>query len=119
MNIFHLMGFVFLGAAIIGIFLPILPTTPFVLLAAACFARSSEKWHRWLLNNRTFGPMIHDWEENRCIPCRIKLIAVISMALVGGSSIYFAVETSQGRMIGGLFILVGLVTISLIKTCQK
>jgi uncharacterized membrane protein YbaN (DUF454 family) len=119
MNIFQLLGFVFLGTAILGVFLPLLPTTPFVLLAAACFARSSEKWHQWMLRNKTFGPMIRDWEQNRCIPCRIKLVAVISMAVVGSSSIYFAVESNQGRMIGGVFIVAGLLTVGFIKTCRN
>ena len=54
----RLLGFLFLGLALLGVFLPLLPTTPFVLVAAACFAQSSEKMHKWILANRTFGPMV-------------------------------------------------------------
>ncbi|MFC1795965.1 YbaN family protein [Pseudomonadota bacterium] len=117
MNIFRVLGFLFVGIAILGVILPLLPTTPFVLLAAACFARSSEKWHRWMLANDTFGPMIRNWEKNRCISCRVKLIAIASMVFVGGYSIFYAVESAQVRLVGGFFLLLGLVTVSVIRTC--
>jgi uncharacterized membrane protein YbaN (DUF454 family) len=119
LNTFRVLGFLFLGIGTAGVFLPLLPATPFVLLAAACFARSSEKWHRWLLANETFGPMIVNWEQNRCISCRIKLIGVFSMVLVGGFSIFYAVESTSLRIFGGLLMLTGLATIGLIKTCEK
>jgi len=57
-----------------------LPTTPFVLLAAFCFSRSSERCERWLLNHRHFGPMVRDWREHRAIPWRAKCIAWAMMA---------------------------------------
>ena len=119
MNVYRALGFVFLGIGALGVILPLLPATPFVLLAAACFARSSEKWHRWLLSSATFGPMVRNWEENRCITCRVKMIGILSMIVVGGFSIFYAVESVPMRMAGGLFMLVGFVTIGLIRTCQK
>ena len=118
-NVFRLLGFVFLGTAVLGIFLPLLPTTPFVLLATACFARSSEKWHQWMLQNATFGPMIRNWEQNQCISCKVKLIAVLSMIIVGGYSVFYAIESVQLRVIGGAFITLGLVTVSVNKTCKR
>ena len=118
MNLFRALGLIFLGIGALGVVLPLLPATPFILLAAACFARSSQKWHRWLLANETFGPMILNWEQHRCISCRIKLIGIFSMILVGGFSIFYAVESSSLRYAGGLFILIGLITIAAIKTCS-
>jgi uncharacterized membrane protein YbaN (DUF454 family) len=118
MNVFRVLGFFFVGIALLGVVLPLLPTTPFVLLAAACFARSSEKWHRWMLANDTFGPMIRNWEKNRCISCRVKLIAIASMVIVGGYSVLYAVETTQVRLVGGFFLLLGLITVSVIRTCK-
>lgn len=118
MNVFRLLGFLFLGAGMLGVVLPLLPATPFVLLAAACFARSSEKWHRWLLASETFGPMIRNWEQSRCISCRVKLIGIVSMLLVGGYSVFFAVESQGLKMTGGLLIVIGLITIGLLKTCK-
>ena len=119
MNLFRLLGFVFLGLGALGIVLPLLPTTPFVLLSAACFARSSERWHRWLLANETFGPMIRNWEDNRCISCRVKTIGILTMVLVGGYSIVFAVESNGLKIAGGVLILTGLTFILLIKTCKE
>jgi uncharacterized membrane protein YbaN (DUF454 family) len=117
-NIFRVLGFLFLAVAVLGVALPLLPATPFVLLAAACFARSSEKWHRWMLANKTFGPMIGNWEQNRCISRRVKLIAIASMTVVGSISIFYAAESDQVRIFGGIFVALGLITVSVIKTCR-
>ena len=57
-SVYKLLGFICLALGALGLFLPIVPTTPFVLLAAWCFARSSEKWHARLLRSELFGPMI-------------------------------------------------------------
>lgn len=119
MNLFRLFGFVFLGLGVLGIVLPLLPTTPFVLLSAACFARSSERWHRWLLANETFGPMIRNWEDKRCISCKVKTIGILTMVLVGGYSIVFAVESNGLKIAGGVLMLTGLTFILLIKTCKE
>lgn len=77
---------------VIGIFLPLLPTTPFMLLAAACFARSSRRFHEWLLANRTFGPLIHEWEQHRSIPRRTKLTAIALMSAMLAVSIVLFVK---------------------------
>ncbi|MET0333722.1 MAG: YbaN family protein [Rhizobacter sp.] len=75
-----LAGVVSLLLGIIGIFLPLLPTTPFVLLAAFCFSRGSERCEAWLLNHRHFGPMVHNWRRNRSVPLRAKQLATAMMA---------------------------------------
>jgi len=85
-------GAVCVVLGIIGIFLPLLPTTPLILLAAACFARSSHRFHDWLLANRTFGPLILEWEKHRSIPRRTKLFAIALMSLTLGVSIVFFVK---------------------------
>ena len=61
-------GTIFLVFGIIGIFLPILPTTPFLLLAAACYARSSKRFYNWLMNNKWFGNYIKNYNEGRGVP---------------------------------------------------
>ena len=116
-NVLRLLGILFLALGAIGIFLPLLPTTPLVLLATACFARSSERWHRWVLQNPTFGPMVRNWENRRCVSKRVKLVAYLSMALVGGYSILFTIEPTWARIAGGLLILAGLLTVSRLRTC--
>ena len=113
------LGFLFLGLAVLGILLPILPGTPFLLLSAWFFARSSEKWHRRLLSSELFGPLILNWEQNRCISGRTKAVAMVSMLLVGGVSVVFGVE-SQGLKLAGLVLIsVGTLTLLSIKTCEK
>lgn len=77
---------VFLGT--IGILLPVLPTTPFLLVAAWCFARSSERFHNWLLGNRLFGPIIRDWQENRCIAAGTRRWALFVVVVSFSLSIY-------------------------------
>jgi uncharacterized membrane protein YbaN (DUF454 family) len=65
----------------VGIFLPLLPTTPFVLLAAFCFSRGSARWEAWLLQHPRFGPMVRNWRAYRVIPLRAKQLATLMMAL--------------------------------------
>lgn len=70
-----LAGIVALLLGIVGIVLPGLPTTPFVLLAGYCFAQASPRLHGWLLRNRLFGAMIRDWESHHCLTRKTKLLA--------------------------------------------
>ena len=87
------------GLGIIGMFVPILPTTPFLLLAAACYMRSSERFYRWLTNNRVFGAYVRNYLEGRGMPIRIKLVTILLLWLAIGLSITFAVESLVIRII--------------------
>lgn len=81
---------IFLG--FIGIFIPILPTTPFLLLAAALYSKSSDKFYNWLINNRLFGSFIRNYREGKGITLQAKFISLISLWLVLGSTIIYAIE---------------------------
>jgi hypothetical protein len=83
------LGFVALGVA--GIFLPLLPTTPFLLLAAACFARSSDRFYNWLLNHPLLGATVREWQQYRSIPRRTKWVAIATMAATLAVSVVFFV----------------------------
>lgn len=74
-------GVAALSLAVLGIFIPGLPTTPFVLLAAACFSRSSVRLHNWLRRHPRFGQLIHDWENGRRIRRKAKINALMVMGL--------------------------------------
>lgn len=80
-------GVIALLVGVAGIFLPVLPTTPFVLVAAACFARSSVRMHDWLLSHRIAGPIIRAWHEHRSMPPGIKPWAFVLMGLSFGLSL--------------------------------
>ena len=96
-------GFGFLGLGILGMVLPVLPATPFVLLAAACFARSSERFYHWLLNHRAFGPLVREWREHRSIPYRVKLFAIAMMASTLAVSVLFFVPKGWPQAALALF----------------
>lgn len=92
-------GFLALLLGALGAVLPVLPTTPFVLLAAACFARGSEHFHRKLLENRIAGPIIYEWYMHRSIPRRVKHWVYCLMALSFGSSLLILPEPWQKLML--------------------
>lgn len=73
-------GWACLGFGVVGAFLPLLPTVPFVLLAAACFSKGSERWERWLLTHPRFGPIVRSWRSTRAVPLRAKQWAWVTMA---------------------------------------
>lgn len=81
-------GFMFVGLALLGVVLPLLPTTPFLLVAAGCFAKSSPYFYKKLLDSRLFGQLIKDWQEYRSISQKSKVVSLISMILAGGWSCY-------------------------------
>jgi uncharacterized membrane protein YbaN (DUF454 family) len=87
------------GLGIVGIFVPILPTTPFLLLAAACYMRSSERFYRWLTNNRVFGAYVRNYIEGRGMPLRIKVFTILLLWLAIGLSATFAVQSLVIRII--------------------
>lgn len=118
MSPWTLLGWICLLLAFAGIVLPLLPTTPFVLLAAGCFARSSPRLHQWLLQHRLFGPMLHDWEEKRCIPCRVRRLAIIMMLAVGGTSVTLIVEGIWLKLTGLLLIATGCIVVMRIRVCE-
>ena len=91
--VFMAIGFFFVGLGAIGVFLPVLPTTPFLILAVMAFSRSSQKFHDWLYTHRVFGPYIRAWNQHRVIPVQAKFLAVTFM--FGGWLIFtFTVATT-------------------------
>jgi len=75
-------GHFFLVLGIIGAFLPVLPTTPFLLLSAYFYSLTNHELHQWLYNHKIFGPSLRDWDENKVIGLKAKIIATTAIALV-------------------------------------
>lgn len=107
-------GMISLGLGAIGIFIPILPTTPFLLLSAACFLRSSERLHNWLINNRWFGDYIRNYQEGRGIPKKTKIISISLLWLSILYSSFFVVDEILIVQVA-LFIVATAVSIHLIR----
>lgn len=88
-----------LGLGIVGILLPLLPTTPFLLLAAACYARSSERFNNWLLNNRWFGNYLRNYWKGKGIPLKVKVLSISFLWITIGYSAFFVVQILLGKII--------------------
>lgn len=112
-----ILGFFFVGLGAIGAVLPVLPTTPFLLLAAACFARSSPRFYAWLLANPVFGPLIRDWRQHRTIPKRAKVTAILMILIVGSSSVA-ALPHPMGRWVLALTLLALVLWLSRVPSTQ-
>ncbi len=92
-------GTFFVGLGIVGIFVPVLPTTPFLLLAAVCYSRSSQRFYGWLLNNKWLGSYIRNYLERKGVPLRVKVVTVTLLWITIGCSVAFAVEILVVKLI--------------------
>ncbi|MGO2355703.1 MAG: YbaN family protein [Marinomonas foliarum] len=100
--LYLMLGWFSLITGIIGIFLPLLPTTPLVLLAAWCFSKSSERFHTWLIEHKFFGPIINDWQSSDGIPKKARNRAIIFMW--AGMAISIFIVSRIWATIGLVFI---------------
>ncbi len=107
-------GTVCLVLGAIGIILPILPTTPFLLLSAACYIRSSEQMHKWLLGNRWFGEYIKNYQAGRGIPMKSKVLALTILWATILYSTFFIVDEILVAQVA-LFIVAAGVTVHLMR----
>ncbi len=92
-------GTISTSIGIIGIFVPLLPTTPFLLLAAACYMRSSERFYHWLINNRLFGAYIRNYLEGRGMPLKIKIFTIILLWITIGISACIVTQNMVVRIV--------------------
>ncbi|HEY5642641.1 MAG TPA: YbaN family protein [Woeseiaceae bacterium] len=98
-------GVVALALGALGIALPLLPTTPFILVAAVAFARSSTRLHAWLVNHDVFGALIRNWQRHRAISRRAKLASILSMGAV--LAISLAMQAPAAVVVAQLIVLGG------------
>lgn len=112
-------GTLSLSLGVIGIFIPGLPTTVFLLGAAACYVRSSERLYSWLLKHRVFGKYIHDYRKHRAMPLKSKIIALIMMWTMIGLSAGIFIKDVKIKIIVVIAGVIGTVAILLVKTFKK
>lgn len=106
------LGFGWLNVALAGAgaILPLLPTTPFLLVAAFAFARGSQRWHGWLINHRHFGPLISNWHAHRAISRRAKIGASASLLVLLPLSVLVG---APGWLLAVQAVVLGLVAVFL------
>ena len=99
--------FVVIGG--IGVIVPGLPTTLFLILAAACYIRSSQRLYNWLINNKTFGPYLKDYREGKGIPKRAKVVAVSMIIIFVSYAVFFGIESLNLKIAAGILGIAGLI----------
>ncbi|MFC1875144.1 YbaN family protein [Chloroflexota bacterium] len=114
-----IVGTIFVGLGIVGIFIPILPTTPFLLLAAACYSKGSQRFYHWLLSNRWFGAYIDNYRQKRGMPLKVKIVTVALLWLTIGVSVAFAVQSLAVKIILVLIAVGVSIHILSIKTLKQ
>ena len=111
-------GTIFLGLGIIGVFVPVLPTTPFLLLSAACYVRSSNRLYTWLINHKLFGKFVKDFRESKAISLRNKIISLVAMTLMILLSAFLFAEAFYLKIILLILGVVGFIVILFIPTLK-
>ena len=113
-----LLGSLFVGLGFLGILIPGLPTTPFLLLSAGCYVRSSDRLYAWLLNHKIFGNYIQNIRENRSISLRSKIVSLIAMWLMISLSAFVFIEILWIRILVLILGVIGTIVILLIRTSK-
>jgi len=116
---FIILGTLSIGLALIGIILPGLPTTPFVLLAALCYSGSSNKLYNWLINNKLFGKYILDFNKNKSISIYIKIYAIFIMWLMISISYIFMVSNFNIQILIIILGIIGTIVMGFIIKTKK
>lgn len=111
--LYVILGTLFVVIGVIGVFLPILPTTPFLVVAVACYARGSEKLYNRLLNNKWVGTYIKNYREGKGIPLRGKILSILMLWFSISFSIIFFIHILFVRVM--LFVIAAAVTIHVLK----
>jgi uncharacterized protein len=104
-GLYVVLGLLCVGVGVLGMVLPLIPTTPLLLLAAFLFARSSDRFYNWLLSNRWFGRIIRDYRDGRGLTMRDKVVTIAVLWLTVGPSVVFLLPVWWGKA-----LMVGIAT---------
>lgn len=111
--VYATIGTISLILGVMGIFLPVLPTTPFLLLTAALYFKASDKMYNWLMNHKCFGPYIRNFREHKAIPLKAK---IVSVTMLWATLLYCAFGVSNNLWMSLLFIAIAIaVTIHILS----
>ncbi|MBM4176928.1 MAG: DUF454 domain-containing protein [Ignavibacteria bacterium] len=113
------LGLIFMGIGLIGVLVPGLPTTIFMILAAYCFLRSSERLYNWVTSNKVFGARVNHFLETRTIPLKGKIHCLVAMWIMAGISIFILSADVWIKGIILLFIIIGTIVVLSFPTAQN
>ena len=117
--LFLLAGHLSLAVGIIGLLVPVMPTSPFVIIAAACYARSSERFYRMLLNNRYFGEDVRNWREQRCVRRHLKRLSAVALSVAFFFTVVLFIEPVWARWTVGALGLLAVVAVLYLPACDE
>ena len=111
-----LVGHLALSLGLIALLLPVIPTSPFLVVAAACYARTSPRFRRLLIQNRYVGPAILRWEQDRCLERKHKNLFIVILAVAFFSSAFLFMETQLTKL---AMVVVGLIAIAYVASLKS
>ncbi len=118
-HLFLLAGHLSLTVGVIGLLVPVMPTSPFVIIAAACYARSSERFYRLLLNNRYFGEDVRFWRERRCVRRKLRNLSVAALAVAFSFTVLIFITPFWAQLTVGVLGVAAVVAVLCIPVCDE
>ncbi len=116
---FLLIGHASLFIGVVGLLIPVMPTSPFVIIAAMCYARSSERFYLMLRNNKYFGDDIVRWLDRRCVRRQVKLTGAASLAVAFSLTVVFFITPMWGRLVVAGVGLLAILAVLYIPACKE
>ncbi|HBH07350.1 MAG TPA: DUF454 domain-containing protein [Flavobacteriales bacterium] len=113
------LAFFFIGLGIIGVIVPGMPTTVFLLIASALLVRSNDRLHQWLLNHKVLGKFIKDYEQHRAMPLKSKIIAIIMMTSMVSLSVFVFIKVLWVKWLVGIIGIIGFVVLLRVPVLKK
>ncbi len=117
--LFLLAGHLSLVVGVIGLLVPIMPTSPFVIIATVCYARSSERFYLMLLNNRHFGEDVRRWHEQRCVRRRLKMLSAVALTVAFIFTVVLFITPVWARLAVGMLGFLAVVTVLYLPVCDE
>ena len=118
-HLFLLAGHLSLAVGVVGLLVPVMPTSPFVIIAAACYARSSDRFYRMLLNNRWFGADVRRWLEHRCVHRRLRMLSTVSLTVAFALTVWLFITPLWAKLAVGALGVAAIIAVLMLPVCDQ